>query len=156
MSVNPIPAGYPTVSPHLIVREAAKAIEFYKTVFGATERMRMAMPGGNIGHAELRIGSSVVMLADECPDWPVAKSPESIGGSPVSLHVYVTDSDAVFANAIASGAKQIRPVATQFYGDRSGAFSDPFGHLWNVSTHVEDVSPEECARRMAAMGKPKS
>ena len=150
MAVNPIPAGYPRVSPYLCCRGAAAAIEFYKSVLGATERMRM--PGDspdNIGHAELEIGTGLVMLADEFPDMGFL-SPQSIGGTPVTVHVYVEDADAVFAKAIAAGATATRDVENQFYGDRSGQFVDPWGHKWNVASHVEDVSEEEMGRRMAA------
>jgi PhnB protein len=152
MSVKKIPDGYASVTPYLMVRGAARAIEFYKNVFGATERMRLPMPDGKVGHAEIEIGGSVIMLADECPE-SAAKSPQTTGGTPVCIHLYVEDADAVFAKAIAAGAKQTKPVANQFYGDRSGMFSDPFGHSWNVATHFEDVSPEELHKRIAAMSK---
>lgn len=148
--VKPIPEGYPAVSPYLCVNDAAAAIEFYTKVFGATERMRMPAPEGRIGHAELQIGDSVVMLADEFPEMG-ARSPRTIGGSPVIVSVYVKDVDAVFDRAIAAGAKALRPVENQFYGDRAGQFEDPFGHKWSIATHVEDVSPEEMARRAQAM-----
>jgi PhnB protein len=150
MSMKPIPDGYGSITPYLMIQGAARAIEFYKNVFGAIERMRLPTPEGKIAHAEMEIGDSVIMLADECLERG-AKSPDTIGGTPVCLHLYVADADAVFAKAIATGAEQIRPVADQFYGDRSGMFSDPFGHTWNVATHVEDVSPEELQKRMAAM-----
>jgi PhnB protein len=150
MNIKPIPDGYNSVTPYLIVQGAAKAIEFYKNVFGASERMRLPGPDGKVAHAELQIGSSVIMVADECPERG-AKSPTTIGGTPICLHLYVNDVDALFAKALAAGAKQIRAVENQFYGDRSGMFSDPFGHSWNVATHVEDVSPEEIHKRMAAM-----
>lgn len=145
-SVKPIPDGYSVVSPYLIIRGAAKALDYYKLVFGAKERMRMEMPGGAIGHAELQLGDSVVMLADEFPQMD-CRGPESYGGSPVSLHMYVADVDAVVAKAVAEGAKIKRPVQNQFYGDRTGAVVDPFGHTWHLATHVEDLSPEEIARR---------
>ncbi len=151
MNVKPIPDGYASVTPYLIVQGAAKAIEFYQKVFGATERMRIPIPEGKIAHAEIQIGDSIIMLADECPERG-AKSPLTIGNTPVCIHLYVTDADAVFAKAIAAGARQIRAIENQFYGDRSGMFSDPFGHSWNVATHVEDVSPQELQKRMAAMG----
>jgi PhnB protein len=150
MNVKTIPDDYASVTPYLIVQGAAEAIEFYKDVFGATERMRLPAPDGKVAHAEIEIGDSVIMLADECPGRG-AKSPQTIGGTPVCLHLYVEDADAVFAKAIAAGAEQIRPVENQFYGDRSGMFSDPSGHSWNVATHVEDVSPEELHKRMAVM-----
>jgi PhnB protein len=146
--VNPIPEGYPRVTPYLIVDGASAAIDFYSSVFGGTERMRMDSPDGRIGHAEVGIGDSVVMLADEHPEMN-ARGPRSVGGSPVSLMVYVEDVDDVFARAVEAGAKELRPVETQFYGDRLGAFEDPFGHVWNVATHVEDVPPDELAKRSA-------
>jgi PhnB protein len=152
MSVKPIPDGYGTVTPYLIVSGAARAIDFYQTVFGATERLRLPTPSGGVAHAEIQIGDSLVMLADECPERG-AKGPHTVGGSPVNLHVYVTDVDAVYAKALAAGAKPVRPVENQFYGDRSGGFVDPFGHTWGVATHVEDVSPEELQKRMAAMSR---
>ena len=148
---NPIPDGYPRVTPYLIVDGASAAIDFYRDVLGATERMRMPAPGDKIGHAELDIGDSVVMLADEAPEVD-ARAPKSVGGSPVLLHVYVEDVDAVFDRALAAGAKELRAVEDKFYGDRSGEFEDPFGHRWSVATHVEDVSEEEMERRMAALG----
>jgi PhnB protein len=146
--VNPIPEGYPRVTPYLVVDGAAAAIDFYTSVFGATERMRMDGPDGKVGHAELGIGDSVVMLADEHPEVG-ARGPRSVGGTPVSLHVYVEDADAVFERALTAGAKELRPLENQFYGDRMGAFEDPFGHHWNVATHVEDVPPEEMSKRAA-------
>ena len=149
--VNPIPEGYSRVTPYLIVDDASAAIDFYKSVLGATERMRMGGPDGKVGHAELEIGDSVVMLADEHPEMD-ARGPRSVGGTPVSLHVYVEDADSVFRQAIAAGANELRPVEDQFYGDRLGAFEDPFGHHWNVATHVEDVPPEEMSKRMAEAG----
>jgi PhnB protein len=146
--VNPIPEGYPRLTPYLIVDGASDAIDFYTSVLGATERMRMDAPGGRIGHAELEIGDSVVMLADENPDMN-ARGPKAFGGSPVSLMVYVEDVDGVFGRALEAGAKELRPVENQFYGDRMGAFEDPFGHEWNVASHVEDVPPEEVSKRAA-------
>ena len=146
--VSPIPDGYPRVTPYLIVDGASAAIDFYRSVLGATERMRMGGPEGKVGHAELEIGDSVVMLADEHPEMD-ARGPKSVGGTPVTLHVYVGDADGVFARAIEAGGKTLRPVEDQFYGDRLGSFEDPFGHHWNVATHVEDVSPEEMAKRVA-------
>lgn len=145
--VKPIPEGYPRVTPYLCVDGAAAAIDFYTSVLGAEERMRMPGPGGKVGHAELLFGDAVVMLADEYPEMDV-RSPTSIGGSPVTLHVYVEDVDRVFEQAIAAGATEVRPVENQFYGDRSGFFLDPFGHQWNVASHVEDVPPEEMTKRM--------
>jgi PhnB protein len=140
--VKAIPDGYQSVMPYLIVTDAAKAIEFYKKILGAKERMRMPAPGGKVGHAELTFGNSTVMLADEFPDMN-ALSPATVGGTPVSLMVYVDDVDKVVDRAVAAGAKLIRPVKDQFYGDRSGCITDPFGHQWTISTHVEDVSMEE-------------
>lgn len=150
MSVNYIPAGYHTATPYLIVRGAAAAIEFYKAVFGATEVMRMGAPDGSVAHAEVEIGNSRIMLGDENPAWGAA-GPQSIGGTPVGLCLYVPDVDARFAAAVAHGATVEKPVANQFYGDRSGTVVDPFGHKWTIATHIEDVSPEEMERRMAAL-----
>ncbi len=144
-----IPEGYPPVTPYLIVDGAAAAIDFYSSVLGAKERMRMDGPGGKIGHAELDIGDSVVMLADEHPEID-ALGPRTVGGTPVSLHVYVEDADAVFARALDAGAKERSPMEDKFYGDRMGTFEDPFGHHWHVATHVEDVPPEEMAKRAAS------
>ena len=146
--VKPIPDGYPVVIPSLAVAGAAEAIDFYCTVFGATVRLRMDGPGGKVGHAELQLGSSVVFLADEFPDMGFV-GPKTVGGSPVTISVYVDDVDDVFARALANGATEIRKVDNEFYGDRVGAFEDPFGHRWSVSTHIEDVSEEEMARRAA-------
>jgi PhnB protein len=147
--VKPIPDGYPRVTPYLIIDGASAAIEFYRSVFGATERMRMPAPDGKVGHAELEIGDSVIMLADQFPDMD-ARGPKSLGGTPVSLHVYVEDADSVFDRAIQAGAKALRPVEDRFYGDRSGQFEDPFGHRWDVAAHVEDVAADEMSRRAAA------
>lgn len=147
--VKPIPEGYHSVTPYLVVKGAAKAIEFYKQAFGATETLRMPHPDGRIAHAELKIGDSTIMLADEFPERNI-RGPESLGGSPVMIHLYIGDVDGVARRAVALGAKEIRPVQNQFYGDRSGMFSDPFGHQWNISTHVEDLSPEEIGKRAAA------
>jgi PhnB protein len=152
MAVNPVPKGYNSVTPYLIVNGAARAIEFYKLAFGATEIMRMPGPNGRVMHAELRIGDSVIMLADE-PENGTYKSAQALGGTPVSLMIYIADVDKVFERALSAGAKQTRAVQDQFYGDRSGNLTDPFGHSWTVSTHVEDVSPEEMQRRMAELPK---
>jgi PhnB protein len=146
--VDPIPSQYPRVTPYLSVDGAEKAIEFYRDIFGATEQVRMAGPDGKIGHAELSIGDSLIMLADPFPDMG-SPTPKALGGSPVTLMVYVEKVDDVFARAIKAGAKEIAPVQDQFYGDRSGQFEDPFGHRWNVASHVEDVSPEEMEKRAA-------
>jgi PhnB protein len=152
MAVKSIPEGYSTVTPYLIVHDAAGALEFYKKAFGATELMRFGGPGGKIGHAEIQIGTSRVMLADEHPEMG-ALSPRTIGGSAGGLALYVEDVDARFQQAVAAGGKVLRPVADQFYGDRSGTIEDPFGHKWTLATHKEDVSPEEMHRRMEAFRK---
>lgn len=148
--VKPIPDGYHSVTPYIIVDGAADAIEFYKKAFGATELFRLEIPGGKLGHAEIRIGDSPVMLADEHPEMG-ANSPAAFGGSPVSLMIYVEDVDAVFARAIAAGATEVRPVTDQFYGDRSGIVKDPYGHQWSIATHKEDLTPEQLNERFAAM-----
>jgi PhnB protein len=147
--VPPIPDGYHSVTPYLIIQGAGDAIDWYGKVLGTKERMRMPM-GDRVGHAELELGDSVVMLADEFPDMGI-RSPATLGGSPVNVHVYVDDVDDLFARAIAAGATEMQPVEDKFYGDRAGQFSDPFGHVWSVATHIEDVAPEEMRRRMAAM-----
>jgi PhnB protein len=147
---KPIPDNYPQVVPYLCVDGASAAIEFYRTVFDAKERMRMAEPDGRIGHAELEIGTAVIMLSDEFPDLSVL-APNTIGGSPVTMTLYVRDVDDVFTRATDAGATALSPVKNQFYGDRTGQFTDPFGHRWSVATHVEDVSPEDMAKRAAAM-----
>jgi PhnB protein len=147
--VKPIPEGYPRVMPYLIVDGANAAIDFYTSVLGATERMRMAAPEDRVGHAELEIGDSVLMLADEAPEMD-ARGPRAVGGTPVSLHVYVEDVDSVVERAVQAGAKALRPVEDRFYGDRSGSFEDPFGHRWHVATHVEDVPADEMEERAAA------
>ena len=149
---KPIPDGYPQVSPYLTVDDAAAAIEFYAAVLGAKERVRMPAPGGKVGHAELQLGDSVIMLSDEFPEFG-GRSPKSVGGTPVTISVYAENVDEVFDAAVKAGATTVRPVETQFYGDRMGIFDDPFGHRWSIATHVEDVPPEEMARRAAeAMG----
>jgi PhnB protein len=147
-NVQPIPAGYHSVTPYLIVNDAAGAIDFYKQAFGASEAFRMEH-GGKVGHAELVIGDSRIMLADEFPDMG-ARSPRSIGGTPVRLHLYIPDVDTVTQRALVAGAKEVRPIENQFYGDRSGTVEDPFGHVWHLSTHVEDVPPDELERRAKA------
>ncbi len=154
MAVKPIPDGYHTATPYLVIGGAAKAIEFYKQAFGAEELLRMADPSGKVGHAEIKIGDSTIMLADEHPERG-HKGPKSLGGTPVSIMLYVRDVDAVVAKAIAAGATIRQPVQNQFYGDRSGTLEDPFGHVWTVATHVEDLSPEEIGRRAAEAMKKK-
>jgi PhnB protein len=148
-----IPKGYNTVTPYLIIKGAAKAIDYYKNVFGATVVVRMDGPDGRVGHAELKIGDSIIMLADENPQMtiPGHGSATAIGGSPVSLYVYLPNVDDVVAKAQAEGAKIVKPVRDQFYGDRSGFLQDPFGHFWGVATHVEEVSPQELKERMKKM-----
>ena len=147
--VSYIPKDYNSVTPYLIVKDAAKAIEYYKKVFGATETVRMNGPDGKVGHAELKIGNSIIMLADENPSMgPGHTSASTVGGSPVSLYVYLPDVDKAVERATAAGGKLLKPVEDQFYGDRSGFIQDPFGHLWGIATHVEDVSPEEMKERM--------
>jgi PhnB protein len=148
--VKPIPDNYPQVLPYLCVDGAGAAIEFYRTVFGAVERMRMAEPDGRIGHAELEFGAAVIMLADEFPELGI-RAPKTIGGTPVTINVYVENVDEVFARAIDAGATALRPVTDQFYGDRTGQFEDPFGHRWSVATHIEDVSPAEMVERATAL-----
>jgi PhnB protein len=147
--VKPVPDNYPQVVPYLCVDGASAAVEFYRNVFGATERMRMAEPDGRLGHAELEIGTAVIMLSDEFPDLGI-RAPKTIGGTPVTMSLYVEDVDDVFTRAVDAGATALRPVENQFYGDRTGQFEDPFGHRWSVATHIEDVSPQEVARRAAA------
>lgn len=151
MAVQPIPEGYPQVMPYLSIDGASAAIDFYSQVFGAKERMRMPAPEGKVGHAELQIGDSVLMLADESPEQG-HRGPRSLGGTPISLMVYVEDVDQVVNHAAELGAQILRPVEDQFYGDRVATIEDPFGHRWTVATHIEDVSPEEMQRRMSQMG----
>lgn len=148
MAVVPIPAGYHSVTPYLMIDGAQRAIEFYKKAFDAVELLRLPMPDGKIAHAEVKIGDSPVMLADTTDEH---RGPAAFGGTPVSLMVYVTNVDKIFAQAIAAGAKEKRAVADQFYGDRLGTLVDPFGHVWSIATHVEDVAPEEIDRRFAKM-----
>jgi PhnB protein len=150
MPVKPIPDGYHSVTPYMVVDGAAAAIDFYKKAFGAAETMRMPGPGGKIGHAEIRIGDSAIMLADEYPDMGF-RGPKAYGGSPMSLMIYTDDCDAMFDRAVAGGAKTIKPLADQFYGDRSGTIEDPFGHMWTIATHKEDLTPEQIKQRMDAM-----
>ena len=152
MPVKPIPEGYHSVTPYLIVKGAAAAIDFYKRAFSATEIMRLGAPGGKIGHAEIQIGDSRIMLADEHPEMN-ASAPQSPGSSGVGICLYVEDVDTMVAQAIGAGAKVQRPLQDQFYGDRSATLEDPFGHVWTVATHIEDVSPDEIHRRMEEMMK---
>jgi PhnB protein len=146
--VDPIPEGYPQVTPYLHVDGAKDAIDFYGKVLGAQERFRMDGPEGTIGHAELQLGDSIIMVSDEFPDRDV-RGPKSVGGTPVMISVYVEDVDSVFETALAEGATELRPVENQFYGDRTGQFEDPFGHRWSIATHVEDVPPDEMEKRAA-------
>lgn len=148
--VTAIPKGYHSITPYLIVNNAAEAIQFYKKIFGAKEVMRMDQPSGKIGHAELKIGDAKIMLADECPEMN-ARSPRAYSGSPVSIHLYIKNVDDVVKKAVASGAKLIRPAQDMFYGDRSGAVEDPYGHMWYVSTHIEDVSMAKMRKRAAEL-----
>lgn len=147
--VKPTPDGYHTETPYLTVDNAAAAIEFYKKAFGAKEVMRMPGRGGKIDHAEIQIGNSRIMLADESPAMGT-RGPKALGGSPVSLMLYMQDVDKVFNRALAEGARETRPIKNQFYGDRSGNLEDPFGHKWTIATHIEDVSPKEMEKRMKA------
>jgi PhnB protein len=150
--VSYIPKDYNTVTPYLVIKNAAQAIEYYKKVFGATELFRMNGPDGKVGHAEIKIGNSHIMLADENPAMGEGHtSATTVGGSPVSLYIYLPDVDKVVERAAAEGAKILKPVQDQFYGDRNGFLRDPFGHLWGVATHVEDVSPKELEERMKKM-----
>jgi len=148
--VKAIPEGYHTATPYLTIKGAAAALDFYKRAFGAMEVMRMATPEGKVGHAEIRIGDSAIMLSDEFPEMD-ARSPQLIGGSPVMIHLYVEDADTFVKRAVEAGAQLQRPVEDQFYGDRAGKLADPFGHIWWIATHVEDVPPQELERRAAAM-----
>jgi PhnB protein len=150
-AVKAIPDNYPRVTAYLAIDGASDAIEFYKTVFGAQERFRMPQPDGTIGHAEIQLGDSVIMMSDAFPEMGIV-DPKKLGGTPVTLSVYVEDADATFGNAIKAGAKQLQPVQDKFYGDRAGQFEDPWGHRWNVMTHVEDISPEEMEKRAEAFG----
>lgn len=153
MSAKPIPDGYHRVNAYLIVAGAAQAIDFYRRAFGARELYRLTLPDGGVGHAEIEIGDTRLMLADESPQRNV-KSPRTLGGSSVHLVMYLADADAAVKQALAAGATELRPLQTQFYGDRSGTIADPFGHVWTLATHVEDVSSEEMQRRLDALTKP--
>ena len=152
MTNKPIPDGYHNVTPYLSIKGAAKAIEFYKRAFNATELFRLVTPSGEIGHAEIKIGDSPIMLADPCEEGTF-RNPQSLGGSSVGLHVYVEDVDALFVRAVEAGAKTVRPMQDQFYGDRTGTLEDPFGHVWFLATHKEDLTPEEINRRAEALFK---
>jgi PhnB protein len=145
-----IPTGHHTVTPYLTIKNAAAALEFYKNAFGATEIYRLTLPDGRVGHAEIRLGDSLIMLADEFPEYG-GKAPDTLGGSPVNIHLYVEDVDVFIKRALAGGAKERKPVMDQFYGDRSGQLEDPFGHQWWVATHKEDVTPDELQKRVQAM-----
>jgi PhnB protein len=147
-----VPAGFHTATPYLIVKDGAGALAYYKRAFGATELSRHADPDGKVRHAEFRIGDSPFMLSEECAEFPDWQSPQSRGGTPVHLYLYVEDCDALFGRAIAAGAKELLPMKDQFYGDRSGGLTDPFGHVWYIATHKEDLSPDEIAERAAAAG----
>ena len=151
--VQPIPKGYEGATPYLIIKGAANALDFYKKAFGATEIMRIPAPEGKVGHAEIKIGNAMIMLADEFPEMG-AKSPQSLGGTPVSMMIYVEDVDAFVKRATAAGAKVLQAVENKFYGDRGGSLEDPFGHHWHFSTHVEDVPPDEMAKRAEKFMKP--
>ncbi len=155
MTVKPIPDGYHGVTAYLIVQDAGEAIKFYEKAFGAKELFRLAAPGGKVGHAEIQIGDSRVMLADEYPEMG-AKAPGAFGGSPVSMLIYTEDADAMFSQALGAGAKELRPMADQYYGDRMGTLTDPFGHKWTIGVHIEDVSVEEVERRFEAAAKKES
>jgi PhnB protein len=152
VTVKPIPDGYSSVTPYLIVSGAARALDYYKMAFGASELMRFDGPGGKIAHAEMQIGDSRVMLADESPEMG-HKSPQSLGGSGTGLMLYVDDVDQTFERAVTGGGTVMKPVENQFYGDRSGSLTDPFGHVWTIATHVEEVAPEETQRRMEAASR---
>jgi PhnB protein len=152
MAVKPIPDGCHTATPYLIIKNAGAALDFYQRAFGAMELMRLVAPTGEIGHAEIKIGDSVLMLADEMPGMGF-RSPSSLGGTPVSLLLYVENVDQRFKQAVHAGATVVRPLQDQFYGDRSGTLEDPFGHVWTLATHIEDLSPEEISRRAEAFMK---
>jgi len=148
--IKPIPEGYHTATPYLVIKSAAKAIEFYKEAFGATELTRLAAPDGSVMHAEIKIGDSPIMLSDECPAYN-SLSPLTIGGTAVSIVLYVEEVDTVVNRAVAAGATVLMPVADQFWGDRMGTVADPFGHKWSIATHIEDVSAEEISTRAKAL-----
>jgi PhnB protein len=149
-TIKPIPDGYHTVTPYLVIKGAAQAIDFYTKAFGAIELTRLQTPDGRVAHAEIKIGDSPLMLCDEWPEWN-ALAPQTIGGSAVSIMLYLEDVDAVVDRAVEAGATLLMPVADQFWGDRMGTVGDPFGHKWSIATHVEDVAPDEVARRAREM-----
>lgn len=150
MNAQPIPAGHNAVSPYLVVKDGVKMLEFYKAAFGAQELNRLVLPDGRLGHAEIRIGDSVIMMADEFPEYG-GKSPQTLGGTAVCIHIYVADVDALFKQALEAGAREKTAVTDQFYGDRSGQIEDPSGHLWWIATHKEDIAPEELQRHVNSM-----
>ncbi len=147
MSTKAIPEGYHTATPHLVVRNAAQAIEFYKKAFGAQELMRMPTPDGKVGHAEIKIGDSVIFVADESPEMGMTKSPQTLGGCTGGVMLYVDDVDTTFQQAVDAGGKSFKPLADMFWGDRFGSLTDPFGHVWSIATHKEDVAPAEMEKR---------
>jgi len=151
MAVKPIPEGQHSITPYLAINDAAKAIEFYKKAFGAVEMFRLDAPGGRVGHAELKIGDSSLMLGDPCDMEGGLTASQKLSGAGVGLHLYVEDCDKVYAQALAAGGTQLHPLTDQFYGDRSGTLKDPFGNIWFVSTHIEDLSPDEIRARAAKM-----
>jgi len=152
MTVKSIPEGFHSVTPYLSIKGASEALEFYKQAFNATEMFRLSMPSGEIGHADIIIGNSHIMLADQCEESTIP-SPQALGGSSVGLHVYVEDVDALFAQAINAGAKEVKPVENQFYGDRTGTLEDPFGHIWFLATHKEDLTPDDINKRAEGLFK---
>lgn len=152
MTVKSIPEGFHSVTPYLSIQGAADALEFYKRAFNATELFRLAAPGGVIGHAEILIGDSHIMLSDQCEESPIP-NPQLLGGSSVGLHIYVENVDVIFDQAIDAGAKVVKSVEDQFYGDRTGTLKDPFGHIWFIATHKEDLTPEEINERAASLFK---
>ena len=153
MTVKPIPESFHSVTPYLSIKGATEALEFYKRAFNATEMFRLPAPSGEIGHADILIGDSHIMLSDPCEESPIP-SPQALGGSSVGLHVYVEDVDALFAQAITAGAKKVKSVEDQFYGDRTGTLEDPFGHIWFLATHKEDLTPEEINKRAETLFNP--
>jgi len=151
MAVKPTPNGYHSVTPYLLLQDAAAALDFYQKAFNATELFRLPTPDGKIGHAEIKVGNSPIMLADDCGTEGSWRNPKLAGGTSIGLHVYVEDVDGMFDRALEAGAKVVRPVQDQFYGDRTGRLEDPFGHVWFLATHKEDLTPEEINRRAAEL-----